>query len=52
VTLARLPEQMSETRLRLTRRIAVAKGRHTRLLIRVTQEDGHRAWSSPIYLFR
>ncbi len=52
VSLARLPEKMSETRLTLSRRIAVPKGRDTRLFIRVTQEDGHRAWSSPIYLFR
>jgi hypothetical protein len=52
VSLARLPEKMSEMRLRLSRRIAVPKGRDTRLFVRVTQEDGHRAWSSPIYLFR
>jgi hypothetical protein len=43
---------MHETRLQLTRRVAVSKGRDTRLFIRVTQEDGHRAWTSPIYLFR
>ena len=24
----------------------------TRLYVRVQQEDGHRMWSSPIYLFR
>jgi hypothetical protein len=24
----------------------------TRLYVRVQQEDGHRAWSSPIYLLR
>jgi hypothetical protein len=52
VTLARLPEKMDTTCLRLSRRIAVPKGRDTRLFVRVTQEDGHRAWSSPIYLFR
>jgi hypothetical protein len=52
VTLARLPEKMDTMRLRLSRRIPVPKGRDTRLFVRVTQEDGHRAWSSPIYLFR
>jgi hypothetical protein len=52
VTLARLPETMHETRLRLSRRIAVPAGRDVRLFVRVTQEDGHRAWSSPIYVFR
>ena len=52
VTLARLPDKMSTTRLRVSRRILVSKGRDARLFVRVTQEDGHRAWSSPIYLFR
>jgi hypothetical protein len=28
-----------------------AKG-DTRLYVRVQQEDGHRMWSSPVYLFR
>ena len=31
--------------------IASAEG-DTRLFVRITQIDGHRAWSSPIYLFR
>lgn len=52
VMLMRLPETMGETRMRLTRRVAIPKGRDTRLFVRVTQEDGHRAWSSPMYLFR
>lgn len=52
VMLTRLPETMRETRMRLARRVAVPKGRDTRLFVRVTQEDGHRAWTSPIYLFR
>ena len=52
VMLMRLPSTMSETRMRVTRRIAIPRGRDTRLFVRVTQEDGHRAWSSPIYLFR
>jgi hypothetical protein len=52
VMLMRLPPIMTETRMRIARRIAIPKGRDTRLFIRVTQEDGHRAWSSPMYLFR
>jgi hypothetical protein len=52
VALARLPEKMDTTRLNIQRRMAVPSGRDTRLYVRVTQEDGHRAWSSPIYLFR
>lgn len=52
VKLYRLPETLSETRLRISRRIALREGDDSRLFVRVTQEDGHRAWSSPIYLFR
>ncbi|MGE3918337.1 MAG: DUF3604 domain-containing protein, partial [Hyphomicrobiaceae bacterium] len=52
VTLYRLPERMTERHVEFTRRIALREQGDTRLLVRVTQEDGHRAWSSPIYLFR
>jgi len=48
----RLPDRLSETRLAHRMTVPVASGRDTRLFVRVTQEDGHRAWSSPIYLFR
>jgi hypothetical protein len=52
IKLYRLPERMTETRMRITRRIPLREDRDTRLLVRVTQEDGHRAWTSPVYLFR
>ncbi len=52
VKLYRLPEKLSATRLRISRRIALREGDDSRLFVRVTQEDGHWAWSSPIYLFR
>lgn len=52
VKLYRLPETMHETKVSLRRRIRLREGGDTRLFVRVTQEDGHRAWSSPIYLFR
>lgn len=52
VKLYRLPERMHETQLKVTRRVKVAARGDTRLFVRVWQEDGHRAWSSPIYLFR
>ncbi len=52
VKLQRLPEAMHEHRLALRRRIQVRPKGDTRLYVRVQQEDGHRAWSSPIYLFR
>jgi len=29
---------------------ALAAGTEQRLYVRVTQEDGHQAWSSPIYV--
>jgi hypothetical protein len=52
VKLQRLPEVMTEPRMALRRRIKVRPAGDTRLYIRVQQEDGHRMWSSPIYLFR
>ena len=52
VKLYRLPETMTETRVDIRRRVKVRSDGDTRLFVRVTQEDGHRAWSSPIYLFR
>ncbi len=32
--------------------MAIRPAGDTRLWVRVQQEDGHRIWSSPIYLFR
>jgi hypothetical protein len=52
VRLQRLPEVMRETRIALRRRIRLRPTGDTRLYVRVQQEDGHRMWSSPIYLFR
>lgn len=52
VKLFRLPERMTETRLKVRRRIRLRDTGDTRIFVRVTQEDGHCAWSSPIYLFR
>jgi hypothetical protein len=52
IELQRLPETMRETRMKLTRTVKVRAKGDTRLTIRVQQEDGHRMWSSPVYLFR
>jgi hypothetical protein len=52
VKLSRLPETMTATHMRAHRQIPLRHVGDTRLFVRVTQEDGHRAWSSPIYLFR
>ena len=51
IKLQRLPEVMREHRMTLRRRIKVRATGDTRLYVRVQQEDGHRLWSSPIYLF-
>ncbi len=51
VKLYRLPERMTETRMKFKRRVRLREVGDTRLYVRVWQEDGHRAWSSPIYLF-
>ena len=48
----RLPDLNSYRHLVLRRRIPIRKAGDTRPYICVTQEDGHRAWSSPLYLFR
>ena len=52
VKLYRLPEVMTERRMSIRRKIRLREIGDTRLFVRVWQEDGHRAWSSPIYLFR
>ncbi len=52
IQLQKLPPKMTETRVNLSRRVPVQSTGDTRLFIRIQQEDGHRAWTSPIYLFR
>ena len=48
----RLPETMQHTRVAHELPVALRDDGDTRLFARVTQEDGHRIWSSPVYLFR
>jgi hypothetical protein len=50
--LQRLPDVMTTRRITLRRRIKVRATGDTRLFIRVQQEDGHRMWTSPVYMFR
>jgi hypothetical protein len=52
ICLQRLPDLMTEHRAVLRRRLPLRAAGDTRLYVRVQQEDGHRVWSSPIYLFR
>lgn len=50
IEIYRLPETMNATRI--VHRMALPgreRGRDASIYVRVTQEDGHRAWSSPIY---
>ncbi len=48
----RLPDANPHRRVRLGRRIALRESGDNPLWVCVTFEDGHRAWTSPVYLFR
>jgi hypothetical protein len=52
IRLYRLPARMLESGMAVRRPVNLHKDRESRLFVRVTQEDGHRAWSSPIYFLR
>ncbi|MDH3666247.1 MAG: DUF3604 domain-containing protein, partial [Paracoccaceae bacterium] len=52
MTAQRLPEQLDQRSMEINQSCLVHADRDTRLYIRVQQIDGHRAWTSPIYLFR
>ena len=48
----RLPDNNPYNALRIERRISLRDDHDNALYVRVTHEDGHYSWSSPIYLFR
>ena len=48
----RLPDENPHHRIGLERRIKLRSDGDNALYVCVTQEDGHLAWSSPIYIFR
>jgi hypothetical protein len=49
----RLPDANAARRMTLSRRVALGGGAaDDALFVCATLEDGHRAWSSPIYIFR
>jgi hypothetical protein len=52
ITLQALPDVMTVRAVVHATQVKVRREGDTRLWVRVQQEDGHRAWSSPIYLFR
>jgi hypothetical protein len=52
ITLQRLPDMMTVRHMGHALPVKIRRKGDTRLYVRVQQEDGHRAWSSPIYLLR
>jgi Protein of unknown function (DUF3604) len=50
INVYRLPERDWSRRLALDHSVTFAGGRDLPVYLRVTQSDGHQAWSSPIYL--
>jgi hypothetical protein len=49
IRIFRLPEQGSRTAVKGSLAVTLHSGPDNPLFARVTQEDGHQAWSSPIY---
>jgi PhoPQ-activated pathogenicity-related protein len=49
--LFRLPEDNPHRQVTLQRTIPLADDRDNALYVRITFEDGHIAWSSPMYIF-
>ena len=47
-----LPKTLSEKCLSVSRDLELARGMERRLFVRVTQEDGHQAWTSPFYILK
>lgn len=48
----RLPDENLHRRMTVERTIDIKPGGDNPIFVRLTQEDGHVAWSSPIYIFR
>lgn len=48
--LFRLPDMNETWRLAHTHTVAIKAGIDNPLYVRITQEDGHQAWSSPVYV--
>jgi hypothetical protein len=49
IRVLRLPERLSPAAMDVSLTVALHPGRDNPVYARVTQEDGHQAWSSPIY---
>ena len=52
IRIFRLPDENPHRSVTLERRIKLADDKDNALYVRITHEDGHFVWSSPIYIFR
>jgi hypothetical protein len=52
IRIFRLPDENPHYKATLERRIKLSNDRDNALYVRVTHEDGHFVWSSPVYIFR
>ncbi|MBT3306510.1 MAG: DUF3604 domain-containing protein [Alphaproteobacteria bacterium] len=52
IRIFRLPDDNPHRAVTLERRIRLTEDKDNALYVRITHEDGHFAWSSPIYVFR
>ncbi|MEL7543412.1 MAG: DUF3604 domain-containing protein [Pseudomonadota bacterium] len=52
VTLERLPETFESGAISYSQTVPLANNGDTRPWVRLIHEDGHRVWSSPMYLYR
>lgn len=52
ISLFRMPDDNQQTSATLSRRLPVNDDRDNAYYVRITQEDGHFIWSSPIYVIR
>jgi len=50
IRIFRLPDETAGRRVAFEREVALEPGVDNALYVRITQEDGHLVWSSPIYL--
>jgi hypothetical protein len=50
ISVYRLPEEDWRRKVRIDHNVTFAGGADLPVYVRVTQADGHQAWSSPIYL--
>ncbi len=52
LVIQRLPEQLNETQLSISRDVTIPAKGDSVIYARITLEDGHVAWTSPVYSFK